>query len=457
MKTVFLKQSFFSVPRRDLFAFHERKDAFSLLTPEFADIETISTASTLQPSEDVVRFNALFLWFKFRFEMIHTGYEKDKLFLDEQKKGLFTSWRHEHRFFQAGWKRDPFSMLSDRIEFAHPLLSFFQMFVKSRLKKMFEYRHEVTAEHVHAREENGQRVVITGATGLIGKRVARILLDKGYQITALVRNPEKAARILGPGIETVFWDLDQPEQNGWQERLDRARGVIHLAGFPLFKKRWSKAVKERIRISRVESTKNLVKAISGLKNKPEVLIAASAVGVYGSNSDETVDESHAAADDFLARLCVGWENETKKAGIRNVQLRIGIVLSREGGALKEMLPMFRFGAGGPMGEKRAWVNWIHLEDMARIVVMSLENSKMQGPYNAVGPSPVTMETFAGSIAKNLRRPCLMRYPVSLLKILIGEAGEYMGGSPKALCNKVVDQGYEFMFKDIDGAIFNLLH
>jgi len=457
MKTEFIKESFFSTPKAELFAFHEHKDAFSLLTPKSANIETISTASTLKPSADIVRFKAHFLFFKFSFEMIHTSYEKNEMFVDEQKKGLFSSWRHEHRFVQAGWKQAPFSMLSDRIVFGHPLLILFKIFVKHRLKFLFKFRHQVTADNIHQAEKRRQKIVITGATGLIGKRVTKILVEKGYHVIAFVRDIDKAKKALGPDVETVFWDLNQPEKDAWKEKLNNAEAVIHLAGFPLFKKRWSKSIKEMIWNSRVASTKDLVQAISECENKPEVFITASAVGLYGSKVDDIADETHAAADNFLAKLCVEWENEAKKVDVRNVQLRIGIVLSRKGGALKEMSPLFRLGAGGPMGNKEAWTNWIHIEDMARITVMAIENKKMNGPYNAAGPSPVTMETFAKSIAKNLKRPCLMKYPVPLLKLLIGEAGKYMAGNPKVLCDRILKQDYEFLFKDIDSALKNELN
>lgn len=453
MKTKFIKESFFSIPKSELFAFHERKDAFNLLTPEFAKVESLTTASTLKPSDDVVRFNALFLFLKFQFEMIHTEYVKDQLFVDEQKKGLFSAWRHEHHFLQAGWKEDPFSMLRDEIRFSHPLLFLFRIFVKSRLKMLFKYRHKITGEMLHQPEKQDKRIVVTGATGLIGQRVCRILMEKGYQVLAFVRDGEKAKQILGSGVEIVYWDLNHPEKGMWKEMIKKAHGVIHLAGYPLFKKRWNQSIKDQIWNSRIDSTRALVNQL----RESEVFITASAVGLYGANVNDVADEDHQEADDFLARLCVEWEKEAMKAPIRNVQLRIGIVLSRQGGALKEMLPMFRLGAGGPMGNPNGWVNWIHIEDMARLVVMALENKKMKGPYNAAGPQPVTMGDFARSIARNMKRPCLMRYPVPLLKLIIGEAGQYMAGSPRVLCNRILDQDYTFMFQDIDAAIGNLLN
>ena len=166
-----------------------------------------------------------------------------------------------------------------------------------------------------------------------------------------------------------------------------------------------------------------------------------------------------AADDLLARICVNWENEARKLdahGVRTVQLRIGIVLSKKSGALKELLPLFRIGIGGTMGDPHYYINWIHLEDCARMFTMALGNQTMCGPYNAAGPSPVTNAEFARGIARVLGRPALMRFPVPVLKIIIGEAGEYASGGPPVQVEKIQGAGYRFFFSDLDQALANEL-
>lgn len=464
MKTVFKKESFFSVPKKDLFAFHERPDAFSLLTRKSDNIDVISTASTLKPSDDVVRFIARFLFFKFRFGMIHTEYEPYDLFVDEQKEGLFSRWRHEHRFKEAGWIQDPASTLSDRIEFAHPLLPFFSPFVKHRLKGMFAFRHGVTAEKVHEplyakHPHSGARVIVTGATGLIGKRITEILRQEGVKVIAFVRNVEKAQQELEPGIECVHWDFHDPDQGDWKSKLDGADAVIHLAGTPLFKKRWTKAFKVEMEQSRVLGTRQLVDAIKASDKKPKAFVCASAVGIYGADPEVTADEDTPPGDDLLSRICINWENEVNQlegSGVRPVRIRIGIVLSTEAGAIKEMLPLFRTGMGGVLGNPRPWINWIHLEDMARIFVMAAFNQEMNGPYNAAAPNPVQNETFAKTLAQVLRRPCLMKFPVSVMKMLIGEAGEYSSGGSKAQTSRIEKAGYRFFFDELDPALRNIL-
>jgi uncharacterized protein (TIGR01777 family) len=464
MKSVFRKASFFSVPKEELFKFHERKDAFSLLTPASANIEVESIASTLAPSDDVVRFAVKFGPARFRFENVHTVYEPSELFVDEQKKGLFAMWRHEHRFIEAGWEKRPASMLEDEITYAHPLLPAFDLFVRHRLKGLFEYRHRVTSREVHMNTKSkskmeGEKIAVTGATGLIGKRIVEILAEKGAHVVAFVRDEKKARNILGDNVECIHWDFTRPDLGDWKRALAEADAAIHLAGTPLFKQRWTPAFKKDMEESRVLGTRMLVDAIRASERKPECFVSASAMGIYGMDPSAVVDENSKPADDLLARICVNWESEAKElddVGVRNVQVRVGIVLSTESGALKEMLPLFRTGLGGTMGSPNHYINWIHIEDVARIFVMAVENDEMSGPYNAVAPNPVKNSEFAKAVARALKRPSLMKFPTAMLKIIIGEAGQYASGGPRAKADKILNAGYRFFFEDIDKALTNLV-
>jgi uncharacterized protein (TIGR01777 family) len=463
MKTTFTAESFFSISKRDLFAFHERPDAFSVLTPASAGVEVLSTASTLKPSDDVVRFRAGMWFLKFPFEMVHTVYEPHDLFVDEQRRGLFSSWRHEHRFMEAGWEGAPATRLVDRITYAHPLLLFIRPFVQHRLRSLFAFRHRVTGEEVHGRrpaaDTQHPTVVITGATGLIGGRVARILTEQGVRVVALVRDVERARRRLGDAVTCVRWDFHRPEAGDWRRHLGEADGVIHLAGTPLFKQRWTASFKREMEESRVQSTRQLVEAITAAERRPRVMVSASALGLYGTDPTLVVDEDAAPANDLLARICRRWEGETlplDDVGVRTVQIRIGIVLSARSGALKELLPMFRLGMGGTMGHAHHWFNWIHLEDVARIIVMALLDEDMRGPYNAVAPEPVQTAQFSKTLGRVLRRPSLMRYPAALLRIMLGEAGDYASGGPRALAGRIQLAGYRFFFEDLEEALNSAL-
>jgi uncharacterized protein (TIGR01777 family) len=464
MRASFKKETFFSVPKQELFAFHERDDAFSLLTPASENIEVGSTASTLAPSDEVVRFAVRFGPLRLRFENVHTVYEPFDLFVDEQRRGLFTEWRHEHRFREAGWDGDPASMLSDEIVYSHPLLPLLNPFVRYRLQRLFEYRHLATAREVHSgratrTDAPGVGVVITGATGLIGRRIAQILVEGGSRVIALTRNVEKAQKQLGDQVSCVHWDFSEPDRGGWKRCLSEADAVIHLAGTPLFKQRWTDAFKREMEQSRILGTRQLVDAIIASEQKPRVFISASALGYYGMDPDGVVDESASPADDLLARICVNWENEARRLdahGVRTVQMRIGIVLSTESGALKELLPLFRMGMGGTMGDPRPHINWVHIEDVARMFGMVLKNEKMHGPYNAVAPNPVSNAEFARAIARALKRPALLRLPVPALRIILGEAGQYASGGPRARGEKIQNSGYRFFFSHLDQALSNLL-
>jgi uncharacterized protein (TIGR01777 family) len=464
MRARFRRKCFFSVSKQELLEFHERDDAFSLLTPASANIEDESTASTLAPSDDVVRFAVKFGPLRFRFENVHTVYQPFDLFVDEQRKGLFTEWRHEHRFEEAAWVEDPASLLREEIVYAHPLLPFFKPFVGHRLGKLFEYRFGVTAREVHQKrasqgDQAGERVVITGATGLIGKRIVQILVERGSRVTALARNVEKARKLLGDRVTCAHWDFSKPDQGDWGRHLCEADGVIHLAVTPLFQRRWNPRFKQEMEQSRTLGTRQLVDAIIASEKKPRVFVSASALGYYGTDFEKAVDETAPPGDDLLARICVHWEDEARKLdehGVRNVQMRIGIVLSKESGALKELLPLFQIGIGGTMGDPHHYINWIHLEDVARMFTMALGNQEMRGAYNAAGPSPVTNADFGGGIARALGRPALMKYPVPVLKLILGEAGEYASGGPRVQAAKIQDAGYRFFFSDLDQALANAL-
>jgi uncharacterized protein (TIGR01777 family) len=189
------------------------------------------------------------------------------------------------------------------------------------------------------------------------------------------------------------------------------------------------------------------------------LVSASAQGIYGRDPERLVDEASPEGDDLLARLCVAWEQEARVAedvGIRAVQVRIGIVLSPESGALREMLLPFKLGLGGVLGHPHPWINWIHLEDCVRILLMAVLDESMLGPINAVAPHPVTNKIFAHTLARVLRRPCLLRYPPFLMRALIGEAGDYSSGGPRVRADLVQEGGYEFFFQELEPALRSLL-
>ncbi len=455
MKAEFIRESVFSVPRERLFGFHEREDAFSLLTPAWENIEVLNTATTLRPSEEVVRFVAKFLFLRFRFGMQHTVYEPPELFVGEQREGPFSFWRHQHRFIEAGWDQQPATMLQDRIEYGHPLLFGFRPFVSHRLRRLFRYRHRITADQLRVPIRDQRGVVITGATGLIGKRITEILLARGVPVIALVRDPALARRLLDPEVRCVYFDFENPGNDEWKQHIDGALGILHLAGRPLFKQHWTARCKRQIqsREGRIESTHHLIEAALASERRPEVFIWASAV--YGLDFDIVAAENP-HGDDLLERIYLAASELLEKVGTRTVQVRVGIVLSPTSGALKEMLPVFKSGLGGVMGNPDSWINWIHLEDVARIFVTALANPEMRGPYNAVSPAPVRMAEFTKTLARELWRRCQMVYPVPVLKMLFGEAGEDAAGGAPVRADRIMDCGYRFFYPELGQALASTL-
>src|SRR6476660_8283764 len=234
-----------------------------------------------------------------------------------------------------------------------------------------------------------KRVVITGATGLIGKRLTKELVSRGYRVTVFSRNPDKAERALPEASDHVAW---QPDSGDWAKHIDGAYAVINLAGAGIFNRRWTKSYKKIIMESRVRGTRALVDAIARAKEKPSVLINGSAVGYYGLTDSEMLDESSPPGNDFLAHVVQAWEREAAKAealGVRVAMLRSGIVLAREGGALTLMSLPFKLFIGGPVLPGTQYFSWVHIDDEVGIILMALENEAATGPINSSAPEPQT--------------------------------------------------------------------
>ena len=237
--------------------------------------------------------------------------------------------------------------------------------------------------------------------------------------------------------------------------------MFHLAGEPVVDGRWDTAKKDRILLSRVDSTRALVRAFADLEQsaRPRVLVCASAVGIYGSRGDELLTEDSAPAAGFLADVCRAWEEEAARArdlGIRVVSLRIGIVLAREGGALAKMLPLFRLGVGGRLGDGKQWMPWIHIDDIVGLLRFAAANDHLSGPVNAAAPQPVQNVTFTRALGKAVRRPALLPAPAFALRIALGEAANVVLASQHVVPTRATDAGYRFVHPTLAGALASLL-
>jgi len=301
------------------------------------------------------------------------------------------------------------------------------------------------------------RIVLSGGTGFIGKALLRTLVEADHQVVLLTRNPVATKRMAVQNVQVALWD--GTTVGPWADFIEGSHAVINLAGEPVVGKRWNDTQKARLIASRIESTKALTSAIAQSKQKPSVLINASAVGYYGHVEKEDVTESHPKGVGFLADLAHQWEQETLLAqarGVRVVILRIGVVLEKDGGALSKMVAPFRYFVGGPLGSGRQWVPWIHRHDVIRIILFALHNTELQGPVNTTSPNPVTMKEFCKTLGQAVHRPSWAPVPAATLRLLLGESSDVLLTGQRALPKKLESVGYTFRYTQLNEALHAIL-
>ncbi len=301
------------------------------------------------------------------------------------------------------------------------------------------------------------RVLITGGTGLIGRRLTEDLLQDGHEVVVLSRRPEAHQATMPADVRLVRWDGRTPE--GWGALVNEVDAVVNLAGENIAAGRWTAARKQRIRESRVNAGRALVAALEAAHTRPRVLVQASAVGYYGPRGDEVLTEEAPPGEDFLARVAVEWEASTapvEKMGVRRVIIRTGVVLTPEGGALRRMLLPFKLGLGGPMGNGRQWFPWIHIADEVGAIRFLIENEHTSGPYNLTAPNPVRNVAFARALGRVLRRPAILPVPAFTLRLLFGEMATVVLDGQRALPKRLLEAGYTFRFVEVESALRDLL-
>jgi uncharacterized protein (TIGR01777 family) len=300
------------------------------------------------------------------------------------------------------------------------------------------------------------KIVISGGTGFIGTSLVEKLSRGGHTITLLTRNPH-AYKPPRSGISVAAWN--GRELGDWASHIDGADAVINLAGESIAAKRWSASQKASIRESRVLGTQTIVRAIERVQKRPEVLVSGSAVGYYGDTGDRLISEESQAGSDFLARTCVEWEQEARKAdtlGVRVVLLRTGVVLGLGGGALPRLLLPFRLFAGGHLGSGRQWFPWIHKEDVLSIILFALKESKLSGPVNLAAPQQVTMKEFCSTLGKVMKRPSWAPVPAFVLKAVLGEMSIMLLGGQRVVPAGLQRSGFAFAHPDLRQALASLL-
>ena len=299
------------------------------------------------------------------------------------------------------------------------------------------------------------KIAITGGTGLIGRPLVRALADAGHQVVVLTRRP----RPRQGGISFVEWMTNDSHP---ETELQDVDAFIHLAGASINDGRWTHKQKQAILQSRIDGTKEVVRIIKNMKQKPKVVISGSAIGIYGEDRSITYSESTPLPDrtNFLGNVCVLWEKEIAPVSdmdIRLVTMRTGVVLSNDGGAFPLMKLPYSFGAGGRIGSGKQWVPWIHIDDLVRLFVHIIETDSIHGPVNGTAPTPVTMDQFGKTLGQVMHRPHWAPAPAPLLKLVLGEKSVIVLEGAKVVPTKALNHGFRFRYETVEPALKQLLH
>ncbi|MGM0452198.1 MAG: TIGR01777 family oxidoreductase [Thermodesulfobacteriota bacterium] len=297
------------------------------------------------------------------------------------------------------------------------------------------------------------KILITGAAGFVGSRMIPWFIGQGHRVIGVDRNPPPANTDTSK-YEYIQQDTSKP--GGWQESVGQADAVINMAGKNIFG-RWSRAEKQAIRDSRVLTTRNVVDGFAG--QKPAVLMNTSAVGFYGDRGETVIDESTPAGNDFLAGVSVEWEDEAVKAREKNVRvalMRFGLVMGADGGALAKMLPAFKWYVGGPLGNGRHFMPWIHIGDLIRAFDFVMSHPEADGPFNCCAPHPERNEDFTRTLGQVLHRPTFFRMPRFALRLAMGELADVMLASQRVVPKRLQSLGFDFKYPRLHGALSDLL-
>jgi len=309
------------------------------------------------------------------------------------------------------------------------------------------------------------KIVVTGATGFIGRPLCKQLVSSGHEITALSRDVARAALVLGPGVSCLPWSGPQAIEAEWRAAVCSADAVIHLAGESIADHAWTPAVKQALRASRIDTTRLLVETMREAERRPAALICASGINYYGDRGDEQLTESSPPGNTFLAELCVAWEAEAARAeelGVRVVRHRLGIVLERGGPLDKMLYPLplpispWAIGLGGPIGSGRQWMPWIHLEDAVALYAWSIENDGVRGPINSVAPGLIRNSEFTKALGRALKRPAVLPVPGFALRAMIGGFADELLTSQRAEPAMAEERGFVYRYPAIHEALAAIL-
>ncbi len=455
MPTYRLRSTIPSATAEQLFDWHACPGAFQRLNPPWDPITVVSRSGPGLEVGTRLELEAAVGPATVRWFAEHTACERPSGFTDEQRRGPFRRWVHQHRFADA----NEGAVLEDEIDWAAPLgpLGAVVGGVPGRLERVFPFRHRRTADdlarHATWRDRPRMRVLVSGATGLIGSALCAFLDAGGHEVVPIVR---QAAR--GPeGPEGVVADFGSGTLD--PAALEGFDAVVHLAGAPIGDGPWTRARKQILRDSRVNGTATVARALAACDpaRRPGVFVSGSAVGYYGDAGDAVCTEEAPAGETFLAEIGKAWEAAAEPAvaaGVRTVFLRTGLVLAAGGGLLDSLLPMYRAGLGGPIGSGRQFMPWIHLDDELGLIHEALFDERYEGPLNATAPTPVRNQAFAKALGRAVSRPAIVPGPAAAVRLALGreKADELALQGQRAVPARAQELGFRFLHEDLEAAL-----
>ncbi len=442
-------------PRPEVFDWFERKGSFRRLMPPWEVAEEVRADETLEDgAQRIFRFPMGPI--KMTWVAEHLGYQPPEKFEDIMKKGPFRSWHHVHRFIE----KDGGTVVHDEVDYKLPMGVLGRIFgsrnVRNRLNRMFRARENRLIRdlerHSDFKHLDRKRILLAGASGLIGKQLAAFLDTGGHEIWRLVRRTPVA------GQNEIEWNPSKGTID--DSAIEGFDIVIHLGGAGIGDRRWTKSRMALIEKSRTESTGLLARTLASLKQKPEVFLVASAIGWYGNRGDEILDEQSEAGTGFLPETCLAWEasaDPARQAGIRTIHARTGVVLDASGGALEKMLLPAKMGAGGPIGFGRQWFSWISMDDQIYALHHLVMSPNTEGAYNITSPEPLQQKNFAKALGRVLRRPAFMPTPPLAIWFLYGKMGVALTTeSQRVMPTRLTEEGYRFQHQDAESALRDAL-
>jgi uncharacterized protein (TIGR01777 family) len=443
------RESPIAAPAPKVFEWHTRPGAFQRLTPPWEKIEFLKAESIRDGDE--ARFQTRLGPFHATWLAQYKEYIEGRQFVDEQVRGPFTRWVHTHKVIP---EINSTCLMKDQIDYEIPLgqnKGWIARWVERRLDRLFRFRHERLQndfKRLTFTPARPQRVLVTGASGLIGKALSAFLSTAGHEVWSLVRRPARQ------DTREIQWDyLSRRIDLNALEGFD---AVIHLAGESIAAGRWNSKRKTAIRESRVDATRFLAENLASLTKPPKVLLCASAIGFYGDRGEEVLTEKSEPGAGFLPEVCAEWENAAEpasRAGLRVVHVRTGIVLNLKGGALPQMALPFSLGLGGVIGGGAQWMSWITLEDLIGLYYFLLVREDLSGIFNAAAPGAVTNRDFTKALGHVLNRPAVFPVPAFVVRGLFGEMGErLLLEGQKVTPVRLQKAGFEFFYAELTPAL-----